>query len=127
MRSRVVANVKASTLRAVIAENTVMASTTLHTDTASAYATFSGQMAGHEAVNHGAGEYVRNGVSTNLAEGYFSQLKRSLDGTHHHVSVDHLDRYLAEFDFRYTTRGVSDTERMDALMGQVAGRRVSYR
>ncbi|MGI8806523.1 MAG: transposase [Acidimicrobiales bacterium] len=39
-----------------------------------------------------------------MAEGLFSQLKRSLDGTHHHVSVQHLPRYLAEFDFRYTTR-----------------------
>ena len=49
-----------------------------------------------------AGEYVRGDVSTNPAEGYFSQLKRSLDGTHHHVSVEHLERYLAEFDFMYS-------------------------
>jgi hypothetical protein len=31
-------------------------------------------------------------------------LKRSIDGTHHHVSREHLNRYLAEFDFRYSTR-----------------------
>ena len=45
---------------------------------------------------------VRGNVSTNLNEGYFSQLKRSLDGTHHHVSVEHLQRYLHQFDFLYT-------------------------
>ena len=54
-------------------------------------------------VNHRIGEYVRGDVSTNQAESYFAQLKRSLDGTHHHVSRVHLHRYVAEFDFRYTT------------------------
>jgi len=62
---------------------------------------------------------VRGDVSTNQAENFFSQLKRSIDGTHHHVSVEHLGRYLAEFDFRYSTRGVSDTERMAMVGGQV--------
>lgn len=60
------------------------------------------------------------------AEGYFSQLKRSLDGTHHHVSVEHLPRYLAEFDFRYTTRKLSDSARMQQMIDQTGGRRLSY-
>jgi len=66
-------------------------------------------------------------VTTNAIEGFFSQLKRSLDGTHHHVSVEHLPRYLAEFDFRYSTRKMSDTARMERLMGQVGGRRLRYK
>ncbi len=61
------------------------------------------QFAGHEYVDHSSHEYVRGDVTTNHAEGYFSQMKRSIDGTHHHVSREHLDRYLAEFDFRYNT------------------------
>jgi hypothetical protein len=60
-------------------------------------------------------------------EGYFSQLERSLDGTHHHVSVEHLPRYLAEFDFRYTTRKISDTARMERMVTQAGGRRLTYR
>ena len=52
-------------------------------------------------------------VHTNTAEGYFSQLKRSIDGTHHHVSERHLDRYLAEFDYRYTMRKMKDGERTE--------------
>jgi len=39
----------------------------------------------------------------------------------------HLDRYLAEFDFRFTTCNHSDTERMSALVERVAGRRLTYR
>ncbi len=48
-------------------------------------------------------------------------MKRSLDGTHHRVSVEHLPRYLAEFDFRYSTRKLSDADRMRRMMGQVEG------
>ncbi len=46
----------------------------------------------HQWVDHSDGEYVRADVSTNMVEGYFSQLKRSLDGTHHRVSREHLGR-----------------------------------
>ena len=70
---------------------------------------------------------MRGDVSTNQAENYFSQLKRSLDGTHHHVSREHLPRYLQEFDFRYTTRELSDTERMRQLGQQAGNRRLMYR
>ena len=81
----------------------------------------------HTTVDHEAHEYVREGATTNNAEGYFAQLKRSLDGTHHHVSVEHLDRYLAEFDFRFTTCKATDTERVGMLVGRVGGRRLMYR
>lgn len=54
-------------------------------------------------------------------------LKRSIDGTHHHVSREHLARYLAEFDYRWSTRKLNDTARTKRLMGQVAGRRLTYR
>jgi polyhydroxyalkanoate synthesis regulator phasin len=70
---------------------------------------------------------VRGDVSTNRAENFFSQLKRSIDGTHHHVSHEHLDRYLSEFTFRHTTRKSSDTERVSLLGQQVGGKRLTYR
>jgi hypothetical protein len=60
-------------------------------------------------VNHSVGEYAkttRNGrrAGVNHAEGFFGQLKGSIDGTFHHVSLEHLPRYLDEFDYRYSTR-----------------------
>jgi hypothetical protein len=78
-------------------------------------------------LDHKAGDYVRNGVTTNMAETFFSQLKHSVDGTHHHVSAKHLPRYLAEFDYRFSTRKLSDSGRMSDLMGRTAGRRLTYR
>ena len=83
----------------------------------------------HNTVNHTAEEYAdyRTGASTNRAQGFFSQLKRSIDGTHHHVSREHLHRYLAEFDFGYSTCKMSDTARMAQMMEQAEGRRLTYR
>lgn len=39
-----------------------------------------------------------------------SQLKRSLDGIHHHVSREHLQRYLVQFEFMYTHCKRNDSE-----------------
>ena len=63
---------------------------------------------------------------TNTAEGYFSQLKRSLSGTFHHVSEKHLDRYL-KFDFRYNTRKEKDGDRTKNAIKRVVGKRLTYR
>jgi hypothetical protein len=43
-------------------------------------------------------------VHTNTLEGFFSIFKRGLVGVHQHMDKKHLDRYLAEFDFRQNTR-----------------------
>jgi transposase-like protein len=125
--SRAVPNVTGSTLRAVLGEQVDPAATHLHTDEGGGYLRIASDFASHTAVHHGAGEYVRGDASTNQAESYFSQLKRSLDGTHHHVSREHLDRYLAEFDFRWSSRKLSDTERMKQLGQRVGGKRLKYR
>ena len=64
----------------------------------------------YETVNHGIEEYVRGDVYTNTIEGYFSILKRGITGTYHHVSPQHLKRYLAEFDFRYNERNGAERD-----------------
>jgi ISXO2-like transposase domain len=64
------------------------------------------------------------------SEGYFSILKRGIHGVYHHVSEQHLKRYLAEFDFRYNERaalGVEDEARADKLIGGIVGKRLMYR
>jgi hypothetical protein len=100
----------------------------LWTDSAKPYTVVAKDMQGHETVDHSAGQYVRRGgITTNMAEGYFSQLKRSIDGTHHHVSTQHLNRYLAQFDFLYTLCKLSDSLRMMAVIRQAGGRRLTYK
>jgi transposase-like protein len=127
VRSRVVPNVRGDTLGTVIRQETDIRRTTLHTDESDGYKRVARDAAAHKSVNHGRYEYARDGVTTNRVEGYFAQLKRSIDGTHHAVSVEHLDRYLAEFDYRYSTRTLTDSQRMARLMGQVGGRRLAYK
>jgi hypothetical protein len=49
-------------------------------------------------------EYVRGTVHTNSIEGFWSQLKRSINGTFHSVSRKHLQKYVNEFSYRYNRR-----------------------
>jgi transposase-like protein len=127
VRSQVVADVTSYTLRSVLFAHTDRDATHLHTDSSRNYRPLSKAFASHSTVDHEAKEYVRDGITTNHAETYFSQLKRSLDGTHHHVSREHLHRYVSEFDYRFSTCRCSDIERMEMLIGKVGGRRLTYR
>ena len=104
VRSAVVTDVTGKTIRKVMEQQVDMARSHLMTDASKSYPQIGADMASHQSVNHSVGEYVRGPVSTNKAENFFSQLKRSIDGTHHSVSKAHLQRYLGEFDFRYSTR-----------------------
>ena len=127
VRSQVIPNVRGETLREVLRSHTDPAKTHLHTDQLPSYKKIAGEFASHSTFDHEGFEYVRGDVSTNQAEAFFAQFKRSLDGTHHAVSVEHLDRYLAEFDFRYTTCKQTDSERMTRIISRTSGRRLTYR
>jgi hypothetical protein len=83
----------------------------------------------HDAVDHSKFEWTRRVVHTNTLEGFFSVLKRGLVGTYQHVDVRHLDRYLAEFDFRQNTReklGINDKQRAELALKGFAGKRLTY-
>ena len=58
----------------------------------------------HGTVNHKAEQWVDGIHHTNGLEGFWSMLKRSIRGTHVHVSAKHLAKYLGEFEFRYNLR-----------------------
>lgn len=71
----------------------------------------------HAKVNHSKGEYVRGGAHTNTIEGFWSLLKRQLDGIHHSVSPQHLHRYCNEATFRYNRKKITQDERFnDAIL-----------
>lgn len=100
----------------------------LMTDESRIYIKTGEEFSGHGTVNHSIKEYVRHGafMHTNTVESFFSLLKRGLHGAYHHVSQQHLKRYLAEFDFRYNARGVSDGERSDMMLQGIVGKRLTY-
>ena len=124
--SQTLRNVSSKNIKAIL-NNRVNKKATLNTDAFSAYNTVGRKYVNHRIVDHGAGEYVRGNAHTNNAEGFFSQLKRSLSGTFHHVSEKHLDRYLAEFDYRYNTRKEKDGKRMIETIKRSEGKRLSYK
>lgn len=97
------------------------------TDEFPSYRGLDREFARHRTVNHSVGEYVRDGAYTNTVESFFSLLKRGIVGAYHHVSKEHLHRYLAEFDFRFTARRMSDGERTMAAIRGAAGKRLTYR
>jgi transposase-like protein len=101
--------------------------TSLVTDTAARYKF--APVASHEVVDHSKYEFVRDHVHTNTLEGFFSVLKRGLVGVYQHVDVKHLDRYLAEFDFRQNTRaklGINDEQRAALAVRGAKGKRLTY-
>lgn len=55
-----------------------------------------------ESVNHMAKQYVREkDIHTNTIEGFWSQVKRTIGGTHIQVSRKYLQLYVNECAFRY--------------------------
>jgi transposase-like protein len=86
-------------------------------------------VASHESVDHSKFEWARGDVHVNTLEGFFSIFKRGLIGVYQHVDKKHLDRYLAEFDFRQNTRaklGINDVERVDIALAGFKGKRLTY-
>ena len=97
------------------------------TDEFMAYSGVDKIVANHSTVNHGGKEYVRGIVHTNFAESYFSLLKRGILGTFHHVSEEHMQRYLDEFDYRWNRRKDNDgNNTVEAIQG-AWGKRLQYR
>jgi len=131
-RSYHVADVTATTLKPIL-QKQIAKETHLMTDGASHYRIVGKEFKLHESVNHTQKEYARKskvkGVTaqTNTVESFFGLLKRGLVGTYHHVSETHLQRYCTEFDFRFTYRKTTDTERADAALRGIRGKRLTYR
>ena len=64
-------------------------------------------------VNHSVA-YSLDGNCTNLAESYFSRLRRSEYGVHHRI-LGHLGQYAAEMAWREDHRYVSNGEQFEKI------------
>ena len=132
VRSRVMDVVTGSAITAILKEH-AESSAILNTDESPLYRKVGKTFAGHDTVNHRDEEYARfdhktgRKATTNAVEGFFGNSKRSLDGTHHHISRKHTGLYLAELDHKYNTRKVTDGERTVLGIKGIEGKRLMLR
>lgn len=134
-RSVVVDDLKLKTLLPIMQAN-IDANARVLTDEAGQYTNRYSNMSvyfrEHGFVKHMHGEYVSRAdrtIHTNTVEGFFSIFKRGMKGVYQHCGHNHLNRYLAEFDFRYNNRvahGINDAERADILLVGIKGKRLTY-
>lgn len=125
-RSFVVDSARSKTLKPIIRRG-VQDTAVIMTDSMRSYIGLDAEFAGHGVVDHTNGEYVRGILHTNFAESYFSLLKRGIIGTFHHVSSQHLQRHLDEFDFRWSSRDEAVSDRTKHAIRGAAGKRLMYR
>jgi hypothetical protein len=91
----------------------------------------------HKTVKHSAGEYCRNEkdndiktafkVHTNSIEGFWSLLKRGINGIYHWASVKHIQGYINEFSYRYSTKELQGNERFLMFLNGVENKKVTYK
>lgn len=102
--TKVVPNRKSGTMLPLIKQY-VKPHTEVHTDELVTYGGLGTMRYTHKTVCHVREEYVGpGGVSVNGIEGFWSSLKRGINGTHIHVSAKHLQKHLGEFEYRWNMR-----------------------
>ena len=103
VRAVVTENVKSSTVMPLIKDN-VKKGSMIMTDEFVIYQSLTNSGYEHQTVNHVPKQYVEGIKHTNTIEGFWSQLKRSVNGTYHAVSPKSLQTYVDEFAYRYNQR-----------------------
>jgi transposase-like protein len=101
--AKVASRLTVKDLNALIREN-VAPDSTLMTDDYCGYRRAHGFVKRHSIIKHSEHSYVVGEIHTNTIEGFWSQLKRSINGTFHSVSRKHLQKYVNEFAYRYNRR-----------------------
>lgn len=100
------------TLHKLITEN-IEPGTTVMSDNYKPYRTINRLGYDSQRVDHGQNEYVRGNVTTNALEGSWAHFKLSLQAIYVGVSKKHLQKYCAEFAFRYNRREQDDGQRFN--------------
>lgn len=121
--AKVVEKTDAETLQGFVTKHTADGAQ-VYTDEARAY---KGIGRPHEAVNHSAGEYVREQAHTNGLESFWAPMKRGVDGVYHKMSPKHLQRYVDEFQHRHNVRPSDTIDQMGSVVQGMSGRSLPYK
>lgn len=109
MHAETIPDIKKGTLREVVSR-TVQPGSIVSTDELMSYGLLEDDGYAHGTVKHGVKEYAyvdpQRGIvhHTNHVESFWRLFKKSIAGTHIHVSQKHMNRYLGEFTFRSNHR-----------------------
>lgn len=106
VRAVVVPDVKTKTLMPIVLSS-VKKGAVISTDEGNNYNRLKENGYEHGTVKHGKGQYANGMFHSNTIEGFWSQLKRSINGTYHAVSRKYLQGYVDEFSYRYSNRGLA--------------------
>lgn len=86
----------------------IVLGSTIYADEASHWDAFHARYV-TKRINHSQA-YSHNGASTNLAESFFSRLRRAEIGIHHKIAGPYLAAYAGEMDWREDHRRISNGE-----------------
>lgn len=92
----------------------VVAGSTVHADEASHW----DKLAAHfpiKRINHKEA-YSKDGACTNGAESFFSRMRRSEIGIHHHIAGNYLDAYAAELAWREDMSRIANGEQFTMIV-----------
>lgn len=123
IRTKIIEKTNIEQVTEFIREN-IEPNSTMVTDEHKAYKRVKNEY-NHETVSHGKDEYVRKdnkNIHTNSIEGFWSVLKRQINGIHHFVTPKHLQRYCNEASYRYVNRGLAQDERFADALSRCNGR-----
>lgn len=91
-----------------IIKGKVLPPSKINTDTANIYSHLKKDYV-HDTVNHKDREWVWKDCHVQNMESFWNQVKRTIKGTHIHVSGTHIQKYLDEISFRWEHRNQQDT------------------
>jgi transposase-like protein len=117
VRCMPVKKVDAKTLQGIIGDNVGLGSTIMTDE----WRSYNGLCLDyvHRRIGHLKNQYVKGGTHTQNIEGFWSQMKRGINGIYHAVSPKHLERYCDEFSYKHNTRKVNDSQRFASTLGLV--------
>jgi transposase-like protein len=101
----------------------IAAGSTVYADEASHWDAFHASYK-TKRINHSEAYSTSEGC-TNMAESFFSRLRRAEVGTHHHIAGPYLAAYAAEMDWREDNRRLANGDQYRAIVAAAAAHPVS--
>lgn len=114
---------KSEAAGAEVISRRVAPGSTIHADEASSYDGLHAHF-DTKRINHSV-SYSDGGACTNMAESFFSRLRRAEVGTFHHIAGPYLNAYANEMAWRENNRRVSNGEQFLAITGAALAHPVS--